>query len=156
MPPARMGSVRVPGGPLDLRSQHPPKKANVWPTWPETIRPRSDSTSTCAAASTVALKSSRETAGKPPANERLERSMVEKNILHMVSPTKHISPFDANMALDAGYDAVITYSNVAIDEIIGLVQDCIFSRPPKTGLRSGMFFGGKNATLALDMLAKAR
>jgi methylene-tetrahydromethanopterin dehydrogenase len=82
--------------------------------------------------------------------------MVEKNILHMITPTKHISPFDANMALDAGYDAVITYSNVAIDEITGLVQDCIFSRPPKTGVRSGMFFGGKNASLALDMLAKAR
>ena len=82
--------------------------------------------------------------------------MVEKNILHMITPTKHISPFDANMALDAGYDAVITYSNVAIDEITGLVQDCIFSRPPKTGVRSGMFFGGKNASLALDMLAKAK
>ena len=38
--------------------------------------------------------------------------MAEKNILHMVTPTKHISPFDANMALDAGYDAVLTYSNV--------------------------------------------
>src|SRR5215470_12041399 len=82
--------------------------------------------------------------------------MVEKNILHMITPTKHVSPFDANMALDAGYDAVITYSNVAIDEITGLVQDCIFSRPPKTGVRSGMFFGGKNASLALDMLAKAK
>jgi methylene-tetrahydromethanopterin dehydrogenase len=82
--------------------------------------------------------------------------MAEKNILHMITPTKHISPFDANMALDAGYDAVISYSNVAIDEITGLVQDCIFSRPPKTGVRSGMFFGGKNASLALDMLAKAK
>jgi methylene-tetrahydromethanopterin dehydrogenase len=82
--------------------------------------------------------------------------MVDKNILHMITPTKHISPFDANMALDAGYDAVISYSNVAIDEITGLVQDCIFSRPPKTGVRSGMFFGGKNASLALDMLAKAK
>jgi methylene-tetrahydromethanopterin dehydrogenase len=82
--------------------------------------------------------------------------MAEKNILHMITPTKHVSPFDANMALDAGYDAVITYSNVAIDEITGLVQDCIFSRPPKTGVRSGMFFGGKNASLALDMLAKAK
>jgi methylene-tetrahydromethanopterin dehydrogenase len=82
--------------------------------------------------------------------------MVEKNILHMVTPTKHISPFDANMALDAGYDAVLTYSNVTLDEITGLVQDSIFSRPPKTGVRTAMFFGGKNASLALDMLAKAR
>ena len=82
--------------------------------------------------------------------------MAEKNILHMVTPTKHISPFDANMALDAGYDAVLTYSNVTLDDITGLVQDSIFSRPPKTGVRTAMFFGGKNASLALDMLAKAR
>lgn len=82
--------------------------------------------------------------------------MVEKNILHMVTPTKHISPFDANMALDAGYDAVLSYSDVTLDEVTGLVQDAIFSRPPRTGVRTAMFFGGKNATLALDMLAKAK
>jgi methylene-tetrahydromethanopterin dehydrogenase len=82
--------------------------------------------------------------------------MAEKNILHMLSPTKHTSPFDANMALDAGYDAVLTYNNVALEEITGLVQDAIFSRPPKAGVRTGMFFGGKNASVALDMLAKAK
>ena len=82
--------------------------------------------------------------------------MAEKNILHMVTPTKHASPFDVNMALDAGYDAVLTYTNVTLDEVTGLVQDAIFSRPPKVGARTGMFFGGKNATLALDMLAKAK
>jgi len=58
--------------------------------------------------------------------------------------------------LDAGYDAVLTYNNVTLDEVTGLVQDAIFSRPPKVGVRTGMFFGGKNASLALDMLAKAK
>jgi methylene-tetrahydromethanopterin dehydrogenase len=82
--------------------------------------------------------------------------MAEKNILHMLTPTKHTSPFDVNMALDAGYDAVLTYNNVTLDEVTGLVQDAIFSRPPKVGARTGMFFGGKNASLALDMLAKAK
>jgi methylene-tetrahydromethanopterin dehydrogenase len=82
--------------------------------------------------------------------------MAEKNILHMLTPTKHASPFDVNMALDAGYDAVLTYNNVTLDEITGLVQDAIFSRPPKAGARTGMFFGGKNASLALDMLARAK
>jgi methylene-tetrahydromethanopterin dehydrogenase len=82
--------------------------------------------------------------------------MAEKNILHMLSPTKHTSPFDANMALDAGYDTLLTYNNVTLEEITGLVQDAIFSRPPKAGARTGMFFGGKNASLALDMLAKAK
>src|ERR1700751_1735992 len=85
-----------------------------------------------------------------------ETGMADKNIFHMLTPTKHTSPFDVNMALDAGYDAVLTYDNVTLDEVTGLVQDAIFSRPPKVGARTGMFFGGKNASLALDMLAKAK
>jgi methylene-tetrahydromethanopterin dehydrogenase len=82
--------------------------------------------------------------------------MAEKNILHMVTPTKHASPFDLNMAFDAGYDAVLTYTNVSVDEVTALVQDAMFSRPPKVGVHTGMFFGGKNASVALDMLARAK
>jgi methylene-tetrahydromethanopterin dehydrogenase len=82
--------------------------------------------------------------------------MADKQILHMLTPLKHMSPFDVNMALDAGYDAVLTYTNVTLAEVPGLVQDAIFSRPPKIGARTGMFFGGKNAILALDMLAAAK
>ncbi|MFI4996956.1 MAG: NAD(P)-dependent methylenetetrahydromethanopterin dehydrogenase [Hyphomicrobiales bacterium] len=82
--------------------------------------------------------------------------MGDKNILHMLSPLKHVSPFDLNMALDAGYDAVIPYAGVEQKEVAGLVQDAIFSRPPKLGVRTGFFFGGKDAFLALDMLDAAR
>ncbi len=82
--------------------------------------------------------------------------MTDKHILHMLTPLKHMSPFDGNMALDAGYDAVLAYSNVTLEEVGGLVQDAIFSRPPKIGVRTGMFFGGKNAILALDMLSAAK
>jgi len=89
-------------------------------------------------------------------NHCKERVVADKNILHMITPLKHMSPFDVNMALDAGYDAVVTYANVTLDEVTGLVQDAIFSRPPKLGARTAMFFGGKNASLALDMLTKAK
>jgi len=82
--------------------------------------------------------------------------MAEKYILHMVTPLKHMSPFDVNMAVDAGCDVVITHTDVSLGEVPGLVQDAIFSRPPKTGARTGMFFGGKNAMLALDMMAAAK
>ena len=82
--------------------------------------------------------------------------MTDKHILHMLTPLKHMSPFDVNMALDAGYDAAIAYTNVTLEEVGGLVQDAIFSRPPKTGVRTGMFIGGKNAILALDMLSAAK
>ena len=82
--------------------------------------------------------------------------MGDKNILHMLTPLKHVSPFDANMALDAGYDAVMPYAGVERGEIAALVQDAIFSRPPKLGPRTGFFFGGKDALLALDMLEAAK
>lgn len=82
--------------------------------------------------------------------------MAEKQILHLLSPLRHASPFDLNMALDAGYDAAIPYTDVTLDEVAGLVQDAIFSRPPKDGAKTCVFIGGKNAMLALDMLDAAK
>jgi methylene-tetrahydromethanopterin dehydrogenase len=82
--------------------------------------------------------------------------VADKHILHMLTPLKHMSPFDVNMALDAGFDAALAYTNVTLEEVTGLVQDAIFSRAPKTGVKTGMFFGGKDAILALEMLSAAR
>ena len=82
--------------------------------------------------------------------------MVDKHILHMLTPLRHISPFDVNMALDAGYDAAIPYTEVTLGDVSGLVQDAMFSRPPKTGVRTGVFIGGKKALEALDMLSAAK
>jgi methylene-tetrahydromethanopterin dehydrogenase len=82
--------------------------------------------------------------------------VADKHILHMLTPLKHMSPFDINMAVDAGFDAVVPYTSVTLDEVPGLVQDAIFSRPPKAGVNTAIFFGGRNAVLALDMLAAAR
>jgi methylene-tetrahydromethanopterin dehydrogenase len=82
--------------------------------------------------------------------------VADKRILHLLSPLRHASPFDLNMALDAGYDAVIPYTHVTLDEVTDLVQDAIFSRPPKDGAKTCVFIGGKKAILALDMLARAK
>lgn len=82
--------------------------------------------------------------------------MADKQILHMLSPLRHVSPFDANIALDAGYDAVIPYGSVTLEEVTGLVQDAIFSRPPKLGRCTGIFFAGRDAVLALEMMARAQ
>ncbi|MGH6867012.1 MAG: NAD(P)-dependent methylenetetrahydromethanopterin dehydrogenase [Methyloceanibacter sp.] len=77
-------------------------------------------------------------------------------ILHMITPLKHMSPFDVNMALDAGYDHAIPYTNVTIEDVYGLVQDAIFSRSPDGIKRTGMFIGGKRAVEALDMMDRAK
>lgn len=81
---------------------------------------------------------------------------MAKLILHMLSPLKHMSPFDVNMSLDAGYDAVVPYINVSLDDVMPLVQDAMFSRSPRDAVRTAVFIGGKDAILALDMIDKAK
>ena len=80
---------------------------------------------------------------------------MAKNILHMLTPLAHMSPFDVNMAIDAGYDATVPYTSVSLSEITGLVQDAMFSRSPRDATRTGVFIGGKDAFVALDMLDAA-
>jgi methylene-tetrahydromethanopterin dehydrogenase len=82
--------------------------------------------------------------------------MAAKAILHMLSTLKHMSPFDVNMALDAGYDAAVPYTNVTLEEVTALVQDAMFSRAPSAALRTGIFFAGRDAILALDMMDAAK
>ena len=82
--------------------------------------------------------------------------MADKHILHMITPLRHMSPFDVNMALDAGFDATIPHTEVKLDEVTSLVQDAMFSRPPKAAVKTGVFLGGKQAIMALDMLETAK
>lgn len=77
-------------------------------------------------------------------------------LLHIFSPTKYVSPFDINMAYEAHYDDVIPYCNVTLDEIHPLTQDTIFSRSPVGVKRTGIFIGGRDFHLAIDMLNAAR
>ncbi len=82
--------------------------------------------------------------------------MSKPYILHMITPTKHVSPFDANMAVDAGFEVLVPYTEVELREVSGLTQDAMFSRPPDYAQHTGLFIGGRDAALALDMLASAR
>ena len=82
--------------------------------------------------------------------------MQKENILHMFSPQQNVSPFDVNMACDAGYDLVIPYTNVNLTDIKGLVQDAIFSRSVSNAKKTGVFICGKDASLALDMMNIAK
>ena len=43
-------------------------------------------------------------------------------LLHMITPEKNVSPFDANMAYDAGWESIIPYTSVEMDEVKTLVQ----------------------------------
>lgn len=77
-------------------------------------------------------------------------------ILHIISPLAHVSPFDVNMAFDAGYGTIAPYARVTLEEVRDLTQDMMFSRPPQAAARTGLFIGGKDAALALDMADAAK
>ena len=82
--------------------------------------------------------------------------MERPYILHMFTPGRQMSPFDINMAADAGYQFAVPYSEVGLDAIAGLTQDTIFSRGPKGVARTGIFVGGRDVLLAADMLERSR
>jgi methylene-tetrahydromethanopterin dehydrogenase len=79
-----------------------------------------------------------------------------KTVLHFVTPLKNVSPFDVNMAADAGFDVIVPYSDIDLKEVAGLVQDAMFSRAPENGSRTAVLIGGREPILAMDMLDAAR
>ncbi|ADE16886.1 Methylenetetrahydrofolate dehydrogenase (NADP(+)) [Nitrosococcus halophilus Nc 4] len=82
--------------------------------------------------------------------------MEKRSIIHMLDPMPHVSPFDINMAVDAGFEVIVPYPHVKLEEINGLVQDTIFSRGPGGVKRTAIFMGGRDIGLALEMLEAAK
>jgi methylene-tetrahydromethanopterin dehydrogenase len=74
----------------------------------------------------------------------------------MFDPMPNNSPFDINMALDTGFDVLMPYNNVKLDSIHGLTQDVIFSRSPSGIKQTGIFIGGRDMGLAMDMVNAAK
>jgi methylene-tetrahydromethanopterin dehydrogenase len=65
-----------------------------------------------------------------------------EKILYFFDTDEYVSPFDINMAYDAGFDVVVPFSNMTADKVQKLVQDAIFSRKPKSP--TAFFVGGSN------------
>lgn len=82
--------------------------------------------------------------------------MQKVSILHLITAAKNASPFDVNMAFDAGFDKIMPYTNVALDEVAALTQDAIFSRSPSGVKREAFFIGGRDIHLALTMQQAAK
>jgi methylene-tetrahydromethanopterin dehydrogenase len=84
------------------------------------------------------------------------QSTERPTILHLFTPTRQASPFDVNMAVDAGYQVVVPYADVDMNNLAALTQDAIFSRGPKGVRRTGIFIGGRDVIVAEDMLRLAQ
>jgi methylene-tetrahydromethanopterin dehydrogenase len=74
----------------------------------------------------------------------------------MLTTAKNLSPFDVNMAMDAGWVSAVPYINVEPGDVQGLVQDAIFSRSTKNLKRTAIFLGGRDTKQAMDMLLTAQ
>ena len=77
--------------------------------------------------------------------------MQKMSILHLITTAKNASPFDVNMAYDAGFDKIMPYTNVSLDDVVALTQDAMFSRSPSGIKREALFFGGRDIHVALEM-----
>lgn len=81
---------------------------------------------------------------------------MKPSILHLLTTAKNASPFDVNMAIDAGFDQVMPYTNLQLADVAGLAQDAIFSRSPSGVKREALFVGGRDIDLALAMMTAAK
>jgi methylene-tetrahydromethanopterin dehydrogenase len=87
---------------------------------------------------------------------RKKTSDYSPYILFFLDTDERASPFDICMAYDAGYNAVIPYDNVTVEDAEKLVQDAIFSRGPKAVKHTCFFIGGRNAEKAEEILEIVR
>jgi len=83
-------------------------------------------------------------------------TMEKVSILHLLTTAKNASPFDVNMAFDSGFENIVPYANVQLSEVSGLTQDVIFSRSPSGVKRTGIFIGGRDIDLAVEMLSASK
>ena len=81
--------------------------------------------------------------------------MEKPRILHFLTHLANLSPFDVNMAVDAGF-TVVGYTSIALKDVSGLTQDAMFSRAPQDAAKTLLFIGGRDAMLALDMASAAK
>jgi methylene-tetrahydromethanopterin dehydrogenase len=81
---------------------------------------------------------------------------MTQRMLYILVPDTNISPFDVTLAADAGFTHVLPFSGVKPEEVIPLVQDSIFCRPPNRFNDTGIFLGGRDVHLATDMFQNAK
>ena len=81
---------------------------------------------------------------------------MAKKILYILVPGSNISPFDVTLAADSGYDMVLPFTGISNKDVIPMVQDAIFCRPPFRFNDTGVFIGGRDINLATDMIESAK
>lgn len=79
-----------------------------------------------------------------------------KKLLIQLDTDKHPSSFDRIVAYDAGVDDVLSYSNVTVDDVAGLVQGAFFTRGIPDLKNTAIWVGGSNVPAGEAVLAAVR
>jgi len=82
----------------------------------------------------------------------IKKKDTSDKICYFFDTDDNASPFDINMAYDAGFDIVIPISKIKADYVSKLVQDAIFSRKPNAP--TTFFIGGSDVKEG-EKIAKA-
>jgi hypothetical protein len=75
-----------------------------------------------------------------------------KKLLLQLDCDKHPSSFDRIVAYDAGVDDVLSYSNVVVDDVEGLVQGGFFTRGIPELKNTAIWIGGSSVPAGEDLL----
>ena len=75
-----------------------------------------------------------------------------KKLLLQLDSDKHPSSFDRIVPYDAGVDDVLSYGNVTLDDVEGLVQGAFFTRGELQN--TAIWIGGSNVPTGEQLLAK--
>jgi methylene-tetrahydromethanopterin dehydrogenase len=81
----------------------------------------------------------------------IKKKDLSDKICYFFDTDDNASPFDINMAYDAGFDVVVPVSKIIAENVPKLVQDAIFSRKPNAP--TTFFIGGSNV-IEGDKIAK--
>ncbi|MHA1195463.1 MAG: methylene-tetrahydromethanopterin dehydrogenase N-terminal domain-containing protein [Promethearchaeota archaeon] len=82
----------------------------------------------------------------------IKKKDISDKICYFFDTDDKASPFDINMAYDAGFDIVVPYSGMKAEYVPKLVQDAIFSRKPSAP--TTFFIGGSDVKEG-EKIAKA-
>ena len=82
--------------------------------------------------------------------------MQRKYILHMLTTARNLSPFDVNMAVDAGWEVIVPYTLIENADVQPLVQDAVFSRGLNGIKHTAMFVGGRDVVTSIQIIQAAK
>ncbi len=79
-----------------------------------------------------------------------------EKILLQIDHDSHANPFDSIVAIDAGVDRLLTFSDVTQIDVESIIYGAIFTRGAKDLHNTAIFFGGSNVEKTIELFEQAQ